>query len=96
MVGDIDIEIKLDRPGALRLNLFSHSADQYSNYLDNSQRNGVGLTYQQEFNKFSQFVKLLFASRKKKEEAEFEAVKAAQNEEKVRIQIEAKDKNRKR
>lgn len=96
VVGDIDIEIKLDRPGALRLNLFSHSADQYSNYLDNSQRNGVGLTYQQEFNKFSQFVKLLFASRKKKEEAEFEAVKAAQNEEKVRIQIEAKDKNRKR
>ena len=41
-------------------------------------------------------MKLLFASRKKKEEAEFEAVKAAQNEEKVRIQIEAKDKNRKR
>ena len=50
VVGDIDIEIKLNRPGTLRLNLFSHSADQYTNYLDNSQRNGLGLGYQMEFN----------------------------------------------
>ncbi len=50
VVGDIDIEIKLNKSGSLRLNLFSHSADQYSNYLDNSQRNGVGMAYQMEFN----------------------------------------------
>ena len=50
VVGDIDIEIKLNKSGSLRLNLFSHSADQYSNYLDNSQRNGVGMAYQIEFN----------------------------------------------
>ena len=50
VVGDIDIEIKLNRPGTLRLNLFSHSADQYTNYLDNSQRNGIGMGYQLEFN----------------------------------------------
>ncbi len=50
VVGDIDIEIKLNRPGTLRLNLFSHSADQYTNYLDNSQRNGIGMGYQMEFN----------------------------------------------
>lgn len=50
VVGDIDIEIKLNRSGTLRLNLFSHSADQYTNYLDNSQRNGLGLGCQMEFN----------------------------------------------
>ena len=50
VVGDIDIEIKLNRPGTLRLNLFSHSADQYTNYLDNSQRNGIGMGYRMEFN----------------------------------------------
>ncbi|MGN0190935.1 MAG: translocation/assembly module TamB domain-containing protein [Candidatus Cryptobacteroides sp.] len=50
IVGDIEIEIKLDRKGSWRLNLFSHSADQYTNYLDYSQRNGVGMAYQVEFN----------------------------------------------
>lgn len=69
VVGDIDIEIKLDRTGSFRLNLFSHSADQYTNYLDNSQRNGVGVTYQTEFNTFRQFFRNLFSSRKKRQEA---------------------------
>ncbi len=45
MVGDFDIQIKLDQAGKYRLNLFSHSADAYTNYLDNSQRNGVGFSY---------------------------------------------------
>lgn len=69
VVGDLDIEIKLDRTGSFRLNLFSHSADSYTNYLDNSQRNGIGLTYQTEFNSFRQFLKNLFSSRKKRQEA---------------------------
>ena len=69
VVGDLDIEIKLDRSGSFRLNLFSHSADSYTNYLDNSQRNGVGLTYQTEFNSFKQFFKNIFSSRKKRQEA---------------------------
>lgn len=68
VVGDLDIEIKLDKPGTLRLNLFSHSADQYTSYLDNSQRNGIGLSYQREFNKFKWFVRSLFMSKKKREE----------------------------
>lgn len=68
VVGDLDIEIKLDRPGLFRLNLFSHSADQYTNYLDDSQRNGIGLAYQREFNTFSEFFRDLFTSRKKKKE----------------------------
>lgn len=47
VVGDIDVEIKLDDKGRFRAKAFSHSADQYSNYLDNSQRSGVGLVYQE-------------------------------------------------
>lgn len=92
VVGDLDIEVKLDRPGAFRLSLFSHSADQYSNYLDNSQRNGIGLAYQQEFNSFKEFFKNLFAGRKKREEMQRAAEKAMLNEEKVRIKIKAEEK----
>ncbi len=60
MVGDLDINIKLNKSGHFRLNLFSHSADDYTNYLDNSQRNGVGLSYQIEFNSIKSFIKSLF------------------------------------
>ena len=77
VVGDLDIEIKLDRSGSFRLNLFSHSADSYTNFLDNSQRNGVGLTYQTEFNSFGQFVKNIFskkAKRKAAKQAEEQAI----------------------
>ena len=67
VVGDLDIEIKLDRPGQVRLNLFSHSADDYTTYLDNTQRNGVGVTYQKEFNTFREFFRSIFMSRKRRE-----------------------------
>lgn len=73
IAGDVDIEIKLNRSGSLRLSLFSHSADQYTYYLDNSQRNGGGIAYQREFNSFRQFFRELFASKKKREEMELEA-----------------------
>lgn len=96
VVGDLDIEIKLDRPGAFRLNLFSHSADQYTNYLDNSQRNGIGIAYQQEFNHFGQFVKRIFMKKKQREEAELQEVREAINEEKNYIKIEPADRKRKK
>lgn len=73
LVGDLDIEIKLDNNGEVRMNLFSHSADEYTNYLDNSQRNGIGLTYQKEFDSFRSFFKNLFR-RKKAEKAILEHV----------------------
>lgn len=60
VVGDIDIEIKLTKTGQLRLTLFSHSADQYSNYLDQSQRNGAGIIYQQEFNTVRELWRKIF------------------------------------
>ena len=88
VVGDLDIEIKLDQSGAFRLNLFSHSADSYTNYLDNSQRNGVGLTYQTEFSTFRQFVKNIFSSKKKRLEAKQAEENAKIDEEKVTLKIE--------
>ena len=88
VVGDIDIEIKLNRSGSFRLNLFSHSADQYSNYLDNSQRNGVGVTYQTEFNTFRQFFKNIFSSKEKRQAAKIAEEQARSKETRTIINIE--------
>ena len=68
VAGDIDIEIKLNRSGTLRVKLFSHSADKLSSYLDNSQRNGAGISYQRDFNSFLQLLKMIFSSRETQEE----------------------------
>lgn len=68
VVGDVDIEIKLDQQGQVRMNMFSHSADEYTNYLDNSQRNGVGITYQKEFNNVKEFFRDIFRKKKNKEQ----------------------------
>ena len=68
IAGDIEVEIKLNKSGSLRTTVFSHSADQFSSYLDNSQRNGIGITLQKDFYTFRQFFKDLFTSKKKKEE----------------------------
>ena len=91
VVGDLDIEIKLNRSGAFRLNLFSHSADQFSNYLDNSQRNGVGVTYQTEFNSFRQFIRNIFSSKAKRQEARMEEEQAMIQGKKINFRIEAPD-----
>ena len=68
LVGDLDIEVKLDRSGAWRLTLFSHSVDQYTNYLDDSQRNGVGMAYQKEFNTFRELWDNIFHKKKQAED----------------------------
>ncbi len=73
VAGDLDVEIKLNRSGSLRLSLFSHSADQYTYYLDNSQRNGGGIAYQREFNSLVQFFRELFASPSRREQMALEA-----------------------
>ena len=69
------------------MNLFSHSADSYTNYLDNSQRNGVGLTYQTEFNSFRQFLKNIFSSKKKRQEAKQAEEQAMNDSKRVEINI---------
>lgn len=67
VAGDVDIEIKLNRTGSLRVSLFTHSADRLSAFLDNSQRHGAGIAYQMEFNTFRQLFRDLFSSRAQKE-----------------------------
>ena len=87
VAGDLDIDIKLDKPGTIRLNLFSHSADQYTSFLDNSQRNGVGIAYQREFNNLGQFFRDLFTPRRKLEERA--AQEAPQEAGRVVLQIDS-------
>ena len=87
VVGDLDIEVKMDKTGQVRLNLFSHSADEYTNYLDNSQRNGVGVAYQKEFDTLKQFFKDLFSTKAQRQARELE--KATREEDgKVVINVE--------
>lgn len=91
VVGDVDIEIKLNKSGNLRLNIFSHSADSYSSYLDQSQRNGIGVAYQQEFSTFKELFQKLFWSRKRRQQAEEETLRqqmTASKENDVTITIE--------
>ena len=95
VVGDLDIEIKLDRSGSFRLNLFSHSADSYTNYLDNSQRNGVGFSYQTEFNSLKQFFRNIFMSKAKRQEAKQAEEQAMIDEGKIEMKIEGPVKNKK-
>ena len=87
VVGDIDIEIKVGRSGAFRLNLFSHSADQYTNYLDNSQRNGIGFTYQNEFNTLRQLFKRMGMKKEKRREARLLEEQSMLDGEKVVLKI---------
>lgn len=88
--GDVDIEIKLDKKGAIRLNAFSHSADQYTNYLDNTQRNGIGITLQQEFDNFGQMVLRGFSKKSVREQLDAQREKMLQQQRKKIITI-AKD-----
>ena len=86
VVGDLDIEVKLDKSGQVRLNLFSHSADDYTNYLDLTQRNGVGVAYQKEFNSIGEFFRDLFSSKEERRRRR-EALEAVVEERKT-IEIE--------
>jgi len=70
VVGDLDIEIKIDKLGQLRAKLFSHSADENSSYLDNAQRNGAGVSFRKEYNNFKDLFRSIFSSRAKKKEYE--------------------------
>ena len=65
--GDLDIQYKVLRSGSLRLSLFSHAADKYTNALDDSQKNGIGITWQQEFDQLPEWIKRLFADKATKE-----------------------------
>ena len=60
IVGDFDASLKLDKSGKFRLNAFSHSADEYTSFLDYSQRNGGGLSYQVDYNNLTDLIRSIF------------------------------------
>ena len=66
--GNLDIQVKLDPEGNFRFNIFSHSADELTNYLDFSQRNGVGVSYQKEYRTVGEFFRNLFTPRKRRQQ----------------------------
>ncbi len=63
VVGNVDMEVKINKSGRLRINLFSHAADRYSNYLDQTQRNGAGIVFQEEFDTFRELWMKIFRRR---------------------------------
>ncbi len=85
VIGNIDVEIKLDNSGNIRLDLFSHAEDQYSTYNDNnnSQRSGVGIVYQKEFNSFRSLLRGKSKAQKAYEKQE-RAKRKAQSQQKVK------------
>lgn len=94
VVGDVDVEVKLDEKGRFRAKAFSHSADQYSNYLDNSQRSGLGLVYQEEFSSFRELLNSIFMSRRKRERLEAERLEKAKKMQEKADSLPAQSKSR--
>jgi len=74
--GNFEAQLKMDQRGKFRFSLFTRAADQYTNYIDNSQRNGFGFSFQDEFTRFRE----IFMSRKKKEAWELELIEKAKKE----------------
>ena len=86
VIGNIDVDIKMDQKGRVKLNLFSHSTDRYSNDLEESQRSGVGVSYQREFNSF----KDLFRRRSPQQKEYDKMLKAREKEQRAKLKAEKK------
>lgn len=65
--GNLDLQVKLDPEGKFRFNVFSHAADEFTSYLDFSQRNGIGVSYQKEYRSFQEFLRHLTMPPKKRQ-----------------------------
>ncbi|MBO7249086.1 MAG: translocation/assembly module TamB domain-containing protein, partial [Bacteroidales bacterium] len=76
--GAFEAEVKLDKRGKVRLKAFTRSPDDYSNYLDNTQRHGIGFTYQDEFDTFRELLRNIFWSKKRKEAYERQMIMEAE------------------
>lgn len=90
VIGNIDVDIKMDQKGQIRLNLFSHSTDRYSNDLEESQKNGVGVSYQREFNSFRD----IFRRRSPRQKEYDKMLKARQKEQRAKLKEEKKAEKR--
>ena len=85
-MGNLDLQVKLDPEGKFRFNVFSHASDEFTSYLDYSQRNGIGVSFQKEYLNFQDFVRNVFVSKKRRQLLELHD--AEKLTEQVIIQIE--------
>ncbi|MDR1417477.1 MAG: translocation/assembly module TamB [Prevotellaceae bacterium] len=63
---DVDLEVLLDKSGRLRLKAFTHANDQYTEMMAGSNRYGVGLFYQEDFDSFADLWRALFNKKSKR------------------------------
>ncbi len=56
IVGDFDMDVKLNKSGSLRAKAYTHSNDDLS-YDNSPTTQGVGLSYQEEFDTFGELIK---------------------------------------
>ncbi len=56
IVGDFDMDVKLNKSGSLRAKAYTHSNDDFS-YDSSPTTQGVGLSYQEEFNTFGELIR---------------------------------------
>lgn len=97
--GNIDVQVKMDRRGKVRMTFFSHATDYYSSYLDMSQRTGIGVAYQHEFNSFKDLFRKRSAAQKEyekmlsiKEKEERRAARQQKKEERRKLREEQRSK----
>ncbi|MCQ2184629.1 MAG: translocation/assembly module TamB, partial [Bacteroidales bacterium] len=76
IAGDLEVEFKVNRSGSLRVNVFTRSTDSYTNYLDNLQRTGAGVSYQKEYDNFGKMVKYIFSSKPNRDALDEESRRA--------------------
>ena len=62
---DFNADVRLSETGKFYFKLFTRSVDRYTDVLDNSQRYGVGLMYQEEFSSFGDLYRRMFGKQKK-------------------------------
>ncbi len=88
--GDLEVELKVDKQGKLRVSLFTRAADSYTNYLDNTQRSGFGVSFQDEFDTFGEFIRSIFHTKKRKDRDQLERIRAIEQELLEEAQAKAK------
>ncbi|MDR2802455.1 MAG: translocation/assembly module TamB domain-containing protein [Prevotellaceae bacterium] len=64
IANDFDLGIRLDSKNKLQFRAFTRSVDRYTDNVDNSQRYGLGIMYQEEFNNFSELFERFFGKKK--------------------------------
>ena len=78
IVGDFDMDVKLNKSGSLRAKAYTHSNDDFS-YDSSPTTQGVGLSYQEEFNTFGELIRKYWnwitGKAKKEKEIELETEK---------------------